>query len=148
MSEFGALKGFDYMCELCLAECIAWVFLPGIYLEQATKDGDIMKAGDFGLTFSNDPFVIFSTVPVKDPGWEMTDAEIYEAAKDPKFDKEEDDFYLKCNSFRKEFVMEPEIGWKLVKVAIQAGYDPEGNIPFHAWIFQRMAVILETPGKK
>jgi hypothetical protein len=52
------------MCEQCVANAHAWIdILPGWWLVRAHKDGNEMRAGQWGLMHCNDPSLILATDP-------------------------------------------------------------------------------------
>lgn len=136
------------MCELCCAATEDWEDrpLPGFYLCRATKDGQWMKSGEWGLGIINDPIFSWVSVPMKDPSFGMTDEE-QDAEWTPEMNAAFDEFHDRLEEFRRDMVMSPEIGYKLVQAAMTVGYNPETSARFELWLFHYLAVWLETHTK-
>lgn len=133
------------MCELCCAETEHWEDrpLPEFYLCRATKDGHWMKAGEWGLGVINDPEFSWVSTPVKDPSFGMTDEEI-DRPWSKEFELEWDKFQDGLEEFRREMVMSPDMGYKLVRAAMKVGFNPEADGRLDYWLFHYLAVWLET----
>lgn len=131
------------MCEQCLAETITYGDpMPGISLVRATRDGQQMKAAQWGLVVMNDPFLIFDIKPEPDPAHGWTDEQV---------DAAEDDHPLwawleVAGAFRDTFKVDPNLGHDLVEIGKTLGYDRENDGDFAMWLFHRMGeVVLANP---
>jgi len=131
------------MCEQCLAATKGWRIFPsekGPILVQATRDGHEMKRYQWGLVTSNDPFVIWDTLPLPDPG-DPPD----EDNPPDGFREAEEDFIDALTVFREAFVMAPTDGHHLYMAAVEAGFDPKED-GFECWLFDRMGrAVQERP---
>ena len=130
---------------MCLSCCVKedryGDILPGIGLMRATVDYfDHMKAGQWGLVISNDPFVIFDT-PIEDPYFGMTDEQI---DADTTVDvNTQDTYYAGLLRFREVLVMSPYEGSTLYCAGLTAGYDPD-KYEFGCWLYDRLAQYIKT----
>lgn len=149
------------MCEQCVAETTLYVgpgdadVLPGFGLVRATKDGWLMKKGDWGLVHVNDPDYWWSPTPVEDPLDGLSDEEIDklppEAFKTDDYDTatEKIDDALSGRSpsmLEKDCHAYPrfEDAARLYDAAKQAGYDRARDGRFAAWLCHRLAIFLKT----
>ncbi len=130
------------MCEQCLAETKMYndekEVLPGFFLVRATKDGQFMKTGDWGLVMGNNPSFLFSSTPEKEPfvvdenNNDITDLKIWEEwlGKVKLFD-----FNLnQTNNNLKD-------SYLLVKSCYEAGYkDNDGYVGY--WLFSYLSQFV------
>ena len=124
------------MCEQCMTECLdVGEVVPGIWIIQAVKDGNKMKAGDYGLVYCNDPFVIWSKRPYPDP--------------DPLDELHDSDgwaiWYKDASDFRDKLLLPPETGQLLVGSCVSAGWDKKEHGDMAYWLYDRMGKFLEEP---
>lgn len=149
------------MCEQCSAETetICEDLLPGWALVVATKDGDMMKAGDYGLIEINDPTFIISKdfKPVPDFTYDMSDEE---------FDNLSEDEYTRWvdismvyRNIGLDLMCDPETGHRLVSDGAKAGYELNlpnrdletygstdamaGGIEFNYWLIHKMGLAIQ-----
>jgi hypothetical protein len=127
------------MCEQCSAKTVSYgEVLPGVALVKATQDGQVMKAGHWGLVLSNDPFLIFSTGPEPDPGHGLVDVVVEATPPDHPLWAWLD----VAERFRWECLLSPEDGHLLVQKGCEEGYDMEEDGYFAMWLFHRMGVLV------
>ena len=127
------------MCELCAADtdCIGdCEIFPGWFLERAKRDGDFMKAEDFGFTRSNDPSFVFHTFPYPEPDKlaEKTSTEWRE-------------WYNKACEFGRElqqYEISFEAIYSFVAAAKEKGYDEDKEGGFVYWLFDYLGQYLKT----
>ena len=126
------------MCEQCLADVIVFKEQPfrGWTLMRATKDGHIMKAGQWGVAMGDDPSIVWTNTPIIDP---CPDSDIDYGSDDigawREFDRE-------VETFRDAINCTPNVGYDLVSAAITAGYsrDEDGWLEF--WLFDYLAKFI------
>lgn len=130
------------MCEQCCASTICiGELVPGWFLVLATKDGAVMKAGNYGLLRINDPDFIFTVKPVKDKFYHLSDEEINHLplvdflSNTRKLGEVHYSIYdsLKCS---------PEIGYKLYCSCIKTGYK-EDDDTLEYWLINKMGQMIE-----
>lgn len=138
------------MCLQCLTKAVTYGNLekgkhdvmPGYALMRATKsDYDVdptWKEGQYGLVQMNDPDVIWTCTPVKDPGFGLSDEEI-DALPESSFKTFEDN----CEEMDIAFSLSPLDGYTMVSAAMKAGYDPNKNGRFIVWLQHHLAVWME-----
>lgn len=132
------------MCEQCSAKTKTYgEVLPHWWLVQATQDGNMMKAGDFGLVVCNDPDYIWPAdmPPRKDPSFGMSDEE-FDNMPD-EVGQEWDDFMEYIEKLGKRLDSDPLTGYSLVTAAKEAGWDRNKNGFLEGWLSHRMAVVVE-----
>jgi hypothetical protein len=134
------------MCEQCMAEtkCYGEV-MPHWWLVQATKEGWMMKPGDFGLVYINDPDFVWSPdfMPMIDPTFDLTDEQ--QDVMTEEQNKEWDVFYDRVTEIEKHFDCEPTTGYNLVSAAKEAGYDEDKHgWRFLAWLTHQMALVMQS----
>lgn len=147
------------MCEQCVAEAKLYVglgeshALPGIGLVRATKDGWLMKNGDWGLVHVNDPDYWWSATPVEDPFYGLTDDEINKLPAsvgdsfDAACDQIDDALAGRGPSMLdKDCHAYPRFddAMRLYEAAKQAGYEQSTHGRFAAWLCHHLAVFLKT----
>ena len=130
------------MCLGCMVhEDFYGECLPGIYLMRATKtDSDVepeMLAGQWGLTITNGPFVIWDAL-IEDPFNGMTDEEIDAS------DADMEPYFNGLADFRDGLYCYPYHGYKLVTAAIQKGYNEEKNGEFGSWLYDYLGQYIKT----
>ena len=118
-------------------------FLPGWGLFQASRDGYIMKKGDWGLVQCNDPTFVWSVDPVSDPTFGMTEADEERELKDPNIELKTDLFYDRFEEFNNAMQGRVSDGWALMDAAIKAGFNPEDHF-FNYWLFHKLGHWIET----
>jgi hypothetical protein len=134
------------MCEQCTAETITLGDLfPGWRVVKATKNGNMMKAGDLGLVQSDDPdYVISCAVPcITDPSFGMNDEDfdkLAEDVNDTTFDKFMDWAY----HVEASLVGHPVSGWSLVQDSKDAGWDYKKDRIFGFWLAHKIALVVEN----
>lgn len=133
------------MCEQCSAKTKTYgEVLPHWWLVQATQDGNMMKAGDFGLVWANDPDFVWpeSLAPRKDPSFEMTDEEFDNMTEETG--QAWDEFQDYVESLEPHFKCDPMTGYCLVKAIYEAGYDrKKHSFRIIGWLSHRMAVVMQ-----
>jgi len=142
------------MCLQCLTESydICEIF-PGWLLARATKTYEDKESkswfkGQLGLIRLNDPDIIFSVEPIKDPAFYLNEKESEKYYDEnefgmKKFDKISHLVYIINN----ETKCDPIVGYKLVSAAITKGYDFK-QMAFEFWLMQKMAEAVEQYDKK
>jgi hypothetical protein len=134
------------MCEQCSAETKSYgEVVPGWSLHQATKDGNFMKKGDFGLINYNDPSIIWPghLVPIKDPSFEMTpeQLDLMTEEQDIKFYE----FHNLIYSLRPFFECDPVSGYSIIYSMLQSGFNPEKHKWMYLdWLVHKMALLIES----
>ena len=127
------------MCEQCTTECLEiGEVIPGIWIIQATKDGNLMKAGYYGLVYCNDPFVVWSEKPYPDPNAidELCNLENWVA------------YDIVASAFRDKLLLPPETGQLLVESCISAGWDKKEHGCLAFWLYDHMGKFLEEYDSK
>ena len=126
------------MCEQCAAATEDYGNpLPGLLLVRATRDGNTMKAGQWGLVECDSPFLIFNIEPQPDPAHEMSDAEI----------EDTDDAHPlwawleQAGEFNHVLLVEPRIGHRMIEEAKVQGYTEKDGYFAH-WLFHRMGALV------
>lgn len=130
------------MCEQCATEAVLFRInkstgveedgpLPGYALMQATQDGLMMKAGQFGLVRCNDPDLIWTIRPIADTP--LT----------------EDAYFEGVIVFEEELSIRHSLSWlhiapDLVQAALKVGYDRAKDGSFPHWLFNRLGAWLDT----
>ena len=113
------------MCEMCEAKTEIWAEpFPGWFLDRATKDGDILKAGEWCLVMTNYPSFWWSEKPHSDDD-SMEWAEAYD-----KFTNELNTRYL-------DDVL------LLADAAKKAGYNRDADGSLEVWLFSFLGKCLE-----
>lgn len=130
---------------MCLCCCVKedsyGEVLPGVFLVRATIDYfDDMKAGQWGLVFMNDPFVIFDHI-VEDPYFGMSDEEV--DADTTVSQTTYDNFIHELTSFREKLKVTPYEGFRLYQEGLKAGYNPDSG-EFGYWLYERLAQYIKT----
>lgn len=133
------------MCEQCSAATKTYgEVVPHWRLVQATKDGNMMKADDFGLVWCDDPSYFWpgDMRPRKDPAFEMPDADfdnMNEEAGD-----EWDSFIEYVDKLAGHFQSDPTTGHGLVTACHDAGYSRQKHgFRLLSWLSHRMAATME-----
>jgi hypothetical protein len=133
------------MCEQCSAQTKTYgEVVPGWWLVQATKEGNMMKPDDFGLVACNDPDFIWplALAPQKDPAFDMTEEEFDNMTED--VGKAWDDFQDYTEKLSEHFSCDPIVGYSLMQGVYQAGYSrKEYGYNYMGWLSHRMAVVIE-----
>jgi hypothetical protein len=144
------------MCEQCCAQVDSWgEILPGWSLVRATRDGNYMKKGDWGLVEVNDPAFIFSTTPIKDLTYGLTDDEI-----DRMDINEIDKFHNVCALIETEMVKSLSDRWPIndyagrgIHMAIWSRLDraieknTDKEYDKFCWLVHHMAQFIEKHSK-
>ena len=132
------------MCEQCVVDALASKdqVIPGYYLIQARRDGNLMKKGQWGLVHCNDPDVVWSARPDIDPSIgqeENADPIPGEITWIDSMASAEEEVENSC-----AYIMN---GWRLIESCRKAGYDPDKNgCRFFAWLFHRLGeYVRENP---
>lgn len=136
------------MCEQCCAKTETFLEpFPRWWLVRATKDGNIMRKGQWGLVHRNDPDFIWSVEPKLEPLTELSDEEINALPKDSKLWDDFNNWVADVETFRKslEHHVSLEASWELIESARKAGYESEKS-DFCTWLFNYLAEYLK--GKK
>jgi hypothetical protein len=110
------------MCEQCEAntETLIRNVIPGWHLLRATRNGDYMEKGDWGLVNINDPAFYWKTIPV--------------CSDSPSFNR------VKCE-IEEALQSTPDIMFRFCEDLKKSGYTIEqGNIA--AWLTHRMALAI------
>lgn len=137
------------MCLQCITDAIyiKREALPGFALMQAQKDGSIdWPKGAYALVDCNDPFMVIPTLQ-KDPAFGLTEEEMRECFKDPKFTIASDFFDEEARKTIDALPKEdPMWGYALVSACLQAGYNPgEHGYNVYYWLFNHLAGFLDAP---
>lgn len=116
------------MCEQCMAKTrIIAEALPDWLLVKASQDGDVMKAGQYGLVRQNDPDFWWTGKPIKYTGDNKDNKKFWEIVE--LLDKT-----LDCN---------PMTGYDLVRACKKAGYRPDKHgFRLASWLQNRMATVM------
>lgn len=135
------------MCEQCLTNAV-WFGqpIPGFSLARARRQGNDWNIGDWGLIECNDPSITWSVTPTPSPTWGMTDDE--EDAWYDNTDRNSEE-WKRGTSFPYAFSQHfedcgPNLGYRLIKGAIEVGYDPEKHGQFTSWFFDYLGEYLKT----
>jgi hypothetical protein len=130
------------MCEQCAAATVDIAeFAPGWRLIQATRDGRLMKAGQYGLVDADDPSFILSVVPQPAPDSGV----IGDVDNDPALSKAWDEWIdLEDRIYADMKACDPVVGYNLISACIEAGWDrPGSDLPlFSQWLTDRLGRIL------
>lgn len=119
------------MCEMCQAKTESYLSpIPGWTLVRATVDGDMMKAGEWGLVRSNDPEFIWSTSPWSEP------------PENSNKDRE-DAWFDDAIKFNDELVSNPEVGYNIVSASLKVGFNPVEQ-RFGFWLFGFLGQWVEN----
>ena len=122
------------MCEQCVADCDDLGYVArNIGLLKAKRDGDFMKAGQYGLVECNDPFCLFDETPYPDPDPETTDTQNPAA----------DAWILSAGRFRDKLIVHPRLGHFIVESCKSSGYNPETDGDVAMWLFDRAGKLIE-----
>jgi len=127
------------MCEQCMAEVVTLndgkTVIGNLFLVRATRNGSMMKTGEFGLLRCNDPDFIFRVIPEANPDPEDTleNNEEYEKWLD------------KAQDFREQ-LLNLDAGlmasYDLVKGCYEAGFkDEDGCIEY--WLFNYLSQFVK-----
>lgn len=137
------------MCELCTAKTTYLGSpIPGWHLSRATRNGDFMKKGQYGLTMSNDPAYVWDDKPVPEPALSKS------GGRKP-FDKRTKPEQTAITGWRKAAyrVLEafseghPSYAWRLIEAARKVGFTPDlGHFEF--WLFEHLGRHLARYAKK
>ena len=131
------------MCECCSAETIdVGEVVPGIMLVQATKQGQVMRPGDYGLVMSNDPFLVFSGSTFRpDPLFEMTEVENLSSSMLQYADQWCDDAIW----FKELLDTKVEImtSWFIVTQAKACGWKQDLHGYVGLWLFHRIGELIQ-----
>lgn len=120
------------MCEQCVTEARDHgEVLPGWKLVRASRDGNIMKADQWGLVSGNDPDFCWSATPRPEP---------------PEGSPEWGAWSQEAREFEAALVADPPTGYLLYSAARQAGYVPESGARFGFWLFRKMGEHLAQKG--
>lgn len=137
------------MCEQCLTWPVSFGQpLPGFTLMRARRDGNDWLKGEWGLVQCNDPSFQWKTTPTPSPTWGMTDDE--EDAYIESIEKDSPEYQRALYSrhlgdFADEFSSMPAMtGYKLIKGAMDKGYDPKVHGFFSEWFFDYLGEWLKT----
>ena len=128
------------MCEQCMAEAVILIddkpVIGEFFLVRATKDGGIMKNGEFGLVRWNDPDFIFNVTPEIEPPDDDT--------------IENDDLYFawleKARNFQQHLSASNaglNASYELVKGCIDAGFKYEIDGIVEYWLFTYLAQFIK-----
>lgn len=137
------------MCELCTAKTeYLGSPLPGWHLSRATKNGDWMRKGQYGLTISNDPAYVWNDAPEVTPLAELA------GRKKPfeKRSKKEQAVIARYRTavyrFRDAFSEgHPVYGWRLIEAMRKVGFTPDKG-GFEFWLFEHLGRHLARYAKK
>jgi len=133
------------MCEQCLAECVRWEVhpFPGIALVRATKDGNTMKEGDYGLVRMNDPFLIVPCQLLRNPLAGMTDEQIDALEDDGPEMQRWWAFSRECEKVPYDS-MDAMDAYELIVAMMALGYDPvEDGRDWTMWLVHYLAGFVE-----
>jgi len=142
------------MCLQCLTDSydICEIF-SGWLLARAQKSYEDKESkswlkGQLALIRMNDPDIIFSVEPIKDPAFYLneTEAEKYYDENELGMDKFDEISHL-VYTINNEMKCNPIVGYKLVSAAITNGYDFK-QMNFEFWLMQKMAEAVERYDKK
>jgi hypothetical protein len=128
------------MCLQCLTNPLFFgEVLPGWSLFRARREAPgEMEVGDWGLVRMDDPDIIFKTMPMLDP-LEGLDTEDYNEDIKQLVREYED----RVERFYFETFCPMRIGYLLIEAAKKVGFDEEGDLFFHAWLFDHIAKHIE-----
>lgn len=146
------------MCEQCLAETESWGEpIPGWFLVRATRPGDEMKLGDWGLVWCNDPSYTWSINPrpdidtdfenrLKASGMAETDidSEMEKRLNDGAYRDKWTAWMADADIFAEALSKcEPVTSYRLVNGCIGAGYDIENGGYLVYWLFQHLGMWIQ-----
>jgi len=137
------------MCEQCQAETIDIGEIgPGWLLCVATKDGDMMKKGDYGFIRCNNPdFIIPASLkPFPNPFQDYTDEQL-----DNLTDEENDkfcDFYELEEKLRPHLKCDFETAYELVVAGKEIGWDEKKDGCFAIWFIHQVGKAVADFDKK
>lgn len=133
------------MCEQCLTEAVIWPLFNNWVLFKAKKNGRLMKKGQWGITQSNDPQIIFDIDPCVDPTYDY-DPEDDDDMFNEKEVPGEEKFWKTLELFRTQLQCIPSVGNQIVSDAMKyKAFNPEEN-NFEYWLLHLMGVIIhENP---
>lgn len=131
------------MCEQCLVNPLMFgEVLPGWYLMRARRKSSMMEVGDWGLVRCNDPDFVWSTSPIPDPTFGLTDDQINSLP-----DGITKEFNLRCDKFEEELYVPAYIGYLLVEAGRKVGYNQEEHGAFAYWLFHYLGhhIMITEP---
>lgn len=102
-----------------------------------------MKAGEWGMGIQNSPEFWWAATPMRDPLEGFSDEQL-DGYLPPELLEASNEFERRAAEFRQDLCVAPSVGWKLIEAAKTVGYDPEKDGWFERWLFQYLAVWLET----
>ena len=111
-----------------------------------TVNGEVMREGNWGLTFSNDPFFIFSMDPVLDPDYDellVTDEDWTEELEE-QFHK----FMEVAAHYNERTHVDLGTVHRLLKTLTKHGYDEEKHGGPHFYLVHHLYLHLESVGWK
>lgn len=135
------------MCEQCLTSPIYFGEpIPGFVLARARQQGNDWNIGEWGLIECNDPAITWTITPTPSPVWGMTDEE-----EDAWFEATDENSpeYKRAMAFPYAFSKHfedcgPNLGYWLIKAAIEKGYNPDKDGQFTSWFFDYLGEYLVT----
>jgi hypothetical protein len=128
------------MCEQCAAATIDIAeFAPDWRLIRATRDGSLMKAGQYGLVDGDDPSFVLSVTPQPAPNGGVVGDD-----DGPTLHKAWDEWFGIAGRMHADLACAPVIGYALVSACIEAGWGrPGSELPlFTQWLTDRLGRIL------
>ncbi len=116
------------MCEQCVANAHVWIdILPGWWLVRAHKDGNEMKAGQWGLLHCNDPSLILTTDPRTNEHDRRCASEVFTGIRGQ---------------------VPSHVWFKILDAAKSVGYDKEQQPILEYWLIARICGrVKESLGK-
>ena len=139
------------MCLQCTVDAVSAGaysedFLPGFSLMRSMNDKapEEWPKGALGLVECNNPTFVITATPVLDICFDMSDDEI-ENMPDDVYREHDTKFYSQVSVLEENLMCEPINGYKLVKAAMSAGYDPKVHgYRFAGWLLHKLAEYIGT----
>ncbi len=133
------------MCLQCSTKSSYYAkeVMPGWRLHRATKDAwdnepKEWRKDEYGLVKMNDPAFTWTSTPVIDPSFDMSDEEIENLS--PGVCDEFDDAVCEMEE---AMIVGPMTGYSLIEAAKEAGYDPNKHgYRFSRWLVHSMGIIV------
>jgi len=136
------------MCEQCLTWPISFGQpIPGYTLMRARRDGNEWMKGEWGLIECNDPTFVWKSTPTPTLAYGMTVEE--EAALLESLDPESPeyaraDLWLPPDDFVDGLTGNAVDSYKLVRAAVEKGYDIEKDGNFYLWFFDYLGEWIKN----
>lgn len=137
------------MCEQCLTWPVSFGQpLPGYTLMRARRDGNEWMKGEWALIECNDPTFRWKTTPTPNPAYGMDALE--EAAFLERLEPGSEEYarvemWFPPDAFVEGITTGTVVdSYKLVKAAIEKGYDIEEDGNFYSWFFDYLGEWIKN----